>query len=85
MRSPRQKEQLERIRPLSGILSMQRRTPEERSEFARSGGAARARKLTQRERSESARKAALARWGKLKKRKTVKAPRKSRKGVDIKA
>ena len=51
-----------------GKASMEGRTTEERTEFARQGGKvggkARAKALTKAERTEIARKAAAARWGK---------------------
>jgi len=51
-----------------GKASMEQRTPDEREEFARSGGIAggkaRAKSLTKAERSEIAKKAAAARWKK---------------------
>ena len=85
-RSPRQRRQIERVRPLAGIASMEGRTPEERSEFARkgglAGGLARAKKLSKRRRSEIARNAALARWGN---RPKIAKPRKMTKPVDVNA
>jgi hypothetical protein len=60
-------EHANRIAPLGGKASMQKRTAKERTEFARSGGLvggrARARTLTAQQRKEIARKAAAARWG----------------------
>jgi hypothetical protein len=60
-----------RIAGLGGKASMENRTAEERSQFARMGGRVggkrAAAKLTQKQRQERARKAAQARWGKKEK------------------
>ena len=61
-------EHMKRVAPLGGKASMERRTPEQRREFAELGGAiggkARAEKLSKQRRREIARKAAAARWAK---------------------
>jgi len=63
-------EHARRIAPAGGRAAMENRSPEERKQFAssggQSGGPARAAKLTAKERSEIARKAAKARWAKEK-------------------
>ena len=60
---------------LGGKRTAQRRSAQERREFARmggqAGGKARAAKLTAEERSDAARKAAQARWGKYREAKAA--------------
>jgi len=58
------KSDLKAARRRGGLEAAHRRTPEERSEFARKAAIAKNKNLTKSQRSESARKAALARWRK---------------------